>query len=240
MNQKPFSCLTEHDDGCRNERQKMTGIRSQQRVATRERILATARQLFLKTTFEQVGVREIAAEAGVATGTVIAAFGSKGDLLNAIVIEDLQVQLPLMQNAAEKFDGTFERILATCDACFTYQTYQLAIVRASMADAWTRSDEAENRVRVAIKPIISFLMKELERGVSRGEVRIGTNLKLAATMIMETVINSYRIPLYGDPTKNDLAGVIEQRLSLLLKAVCIPKNADQDNIAPLLREGVAA
>jgi AcrR family transcriptional regulator len=224
----------------RTKDREMTGIRSQQRVATRERILATARQLFLKATFEQVGVREIAAEAGVATGTVIAAFGSKGDLLNAIVVEDLQVQLPLMQCAAEKFDGTFERILAICNACFAYHTYQLAIVRASMADAWTRSDEAENRVREAVKPIIAFLVKELERGIARGEVRVGTNLKLASTMILETVLNSYRIPLYGDSTMSDLGAVIEKRLSLLLHAVCIPENFDPANLPPRLLKGVAA
>jgi AcrR family transcriptional regulator len=240
MNQKLFCALASMMTAVGTKDRRMTGIRSQQRIATRERILSTARQLFLKSTFEQVGVREIAAEAGVATGTVIAAFGSKGDLLNAIIIEDLEVQLPLMKSAAERLEATYERILAICNACVAYQAYQLAIVRASMADAWTRSYDAENRVRAAVKPIILFLVKELERGVARGEVRLGTNLKLSATMIMETVINSYRIPLYGDRTMSDLGDVIEERLSLLLKAVCLPKNADQDNLAPLNRQEVAA
>lgn len=240
MNQKHFSSPMSAMKAVTTKDTTMTGIRSQQRVATRERILATARQLFLNATFEQVGVREIAAEAGVATGTVIAAFGSKGDLLNAIVVEDLKIQLPLMLRAAEQHDSTFARIVAICRACVTYQTSQLAIVRASMADAWTRSDEAENRVRAAVKPIHLFLVSQLERGVARGEVLTNTNLKLSAIMIFETVINSYRIPIYADSSKNDLGQIVTERLDLLLQAVCISKNSDQDNTAPTRPKGVAA
>jgi AcrR family transcriptional regulator len=204
----------------------MTGIRSLQRVATRDRILATARQLFLNATFEQVGVREIAAEAGVATGTVIAAFGSKGDLLNAIIVEDLQVQLPLMEAAAARHDQTASRILALCMACVAYQSGQIAIVRASMADAWTRSDEAENRVRAAVKPILAYIIIELQRGIARGEVKGDTNLKLAAQMIFETVVNSYRIPIYGDVDVKNLGLILKERLTLLLRAICTSEVTD--------------
>jgi AcrR family transcriptional regulator len=209
------------------EEMRMTGLRSQQRVATQERILSTARKLFLSAAFDQVGVREIAAEAGVATGTVIAAFGSKGDLLNAIVVEDLRIQLPLMEAAAEQFETTAERINALCAACVAYQAGQIAIVRASMADAWTRSDEAENRVRAAVKPMLSFIVKELERGIRRGEVRFGINLKLSAQMIFETVVNSYRIPIYGDRSMQDLTPILGERLALLLSAICVLENQDQ-------------
>lgn len=218
----------------------MTGIRIQQRVATRERILATARHLFLNSTFEQVGVREIAAEAGVATGTVIAAFGSKGDLLNAIVVEDLEIQLPLMKAAATSRETTFERVTVLVGACVAYQTNQLAIVRASMADAWTRTDEAESRVRAAVKPLISLLIEELKRGVKRGEVRIGTNLKLAAQMIFETVLYSYRIPIYNDDRARDLMPIINDRLKLLFMALGVPADVDQAESTKVSRQSVAA
>jgi AcrR family transcriptional regulator len=206
---------------------KMSGSRSQQRVVTRERILATARQLFLNASFDQVGVRDIAAEAGVATGTVIAAYGSKGDLLNAIMVQDLQRQLPLMKAAAAGFETTFDRMSALCGACVVYQTNQLAIVRACMADAWTRSDAAENRVRDAIKPLIAVLVEELERGVARREISDGANLKLAALMIFETVLYSYRIPLYSDQSRRDLEPIVNERLRFLFAAIGGPAHAQQ-------------
>ena len=219
---------------------KMTGIRAHQRAATRERILITARHLFLNSTFEHVGVREIAAESGVATGTVIAAFGSKGDLLNAIVVEDLQLQLSLIEKAVDGLELAADRINALCMTCVTYQANQIAIVRASMADAWTRTDEAENRVRAATKPIIMFVIKELERGMARGEVRHGTNLKLVAQMLFETVVNSYRIPIYGERTVKDLGPILKERINLLMHAVFVSQISDQDNQADAVRSGVAA
>jgi AcrR family transcriptional regulator len=217
---------------------RMTGKRSQQRVATRERILATARQLFLTATFEQVGVREIAAEAGVATGTVIAAFGSKGDLLNAIVVEDLHIQLPLMQTAVQLHQSTFDRVAALCETCVAYQANQPAIVRASMADAWTRTDEAENRVRAAYKPIFGFLVQELQRGMARGEVREDLDLKLAASMIFETVLCSYRIPIYQETNMRDLGPILHERLALLF--VAFGTQAAQAKQSDSFRQGVAA
>jgi AcrR family transcriptional regulator len=200
----------------------MTGIRIQQRQATQGKILKTARRLFLNANFDQVGVREIAAEAGVATGTVIAAFGSKTDLLNAIVIQDLQAQLPLMQEAATQHTTTFDRVLASCLACISYQAHQIAIVRASVADSWTRTEEAENRVREAFKPLSAFMVHELERGLMRGEVQFGTDLRLASMMIFEILINTYRIPVYSSKAQQrDLGAILTQRLTFLLRSVCV-------------------
>lgn len=200
----------------------MTGIRVQQRHATRSKILKTARRLFLAANFEQVGVREIAAEAGVATGTVIAAFGSKADLLNAIVIQDIEAQLPLMEAASAQYVATYDRVISACLACVSYHIHQIAIVRASMADAWTRTDEAESRVRLAVKPLIEFMVHELECGLLRGEVRFGINLNMAAVMIFETLVNTYRVPLYSAKDEpRDLGSILVKRLTLLLHSVCV-------------------
>lgn len=219
---------------------QMTGVRSLQRVATRERILATARNLFLNSSFEQVGVREIAAEAGVATGTVIAAFGSKGDLLNAIVIEDLVLQLPLIEAAIVDKEATIDRLIAASAVCVSYQANQIAIVRASMADAWTRTEEAETRVRAAVVPILGLIILQLQRGVARGEVYGGTDLRIAAQMIFDTVVNIYRIPIYGDCKVRDLKSILEKRLRLLLRGICLPDANAQDNNADLGHRGQAA
>lgn len=204
----------------------MTNTRLKQRVATRERILSTARYLFREASFEQVGVREIATEAGVATGTVIAAFGSKGDLLNAIVIEDLELQLPLMETSVVPFEATFERLQALCLACLKYQSKQLPIFRATMADAWTRTLSAENRICAAVEPIISFIISELDRGISRGDIRRSTNTRLAAQLIFEVVVNSFRIALYSDRPVSDLSAALAARLAMLLGAFSKPSDAD--------------
>ena len=206
----------------------MTSLRTQQRGVTRDRILSTARHLFRNASFDQVGVREIAAESGVATGTVIAAFGSKGDLLTTIVVEDLQQQLVLMQEAVLLVDTITDRIDALCQACLTYQITQMSIVRASMANSWIHSDETENNIRAAIKPVLAFVVKELERGIARSELRDDVNLKLTAQMVFDTVLNSYRLLIYGDCSAQELGVVLRERIQFLLRSVLAQKSLNQD------------
>jgi AcrR family transcriptional regulator len=195
----------------------MTPIRSQQRVTTQRKILQTARKLFLASSFDSVGVREIAAEAGVATGTVIAAFGSKVDLLHAIVIEDLDEQLVLMKLAAASADRAFDRICKLCKACINHQSGKIAIVRASMADSWLRSDVAENKIRKAIKPMHQVVVDELLRGIERGEIRADLNVKLGANLILESLLNTYRLPLYEDVPHDDLGKMMFARLDIIMR-----------------------
>jgi AcrR family transcriptional regulator len=203
----------------------MTNIRSQQRASTQRTILATARRLFLKGSFEGVGVREIAAEAGVATGTVIAAFGSKVDLLHAIVIEDMTEQLGLMRDAVLTAETAFDRIMNMCVACINYQANRVAVVRASMADSWTRSDESENKIRKATRPMHQLVMSELQRGVARGEIRADLNLKLGGLIILETLVNTYRIPLYDELTTQNIGEALRQRLEIVLRGY-VPVNLE--------------
>jgi AcrR family transcriptional regulator len=67
-----------------------TGARAAQRDATRAAILAAARLAFEAHGFDGANIRDIAAGAGVAAGTVIHHFGDKRDLLHAALYEDLQ------------------------------------------------------------------------------------------------------------------------------------------------------
>jgi AcrR family transcriptional regulator len=195
----------------------MSTIRAQQRASTQRNILLTARRLFLASSFEAVGVREIAAEAGVATGTVIAAFGSKVDLLHAIVIEDMNEQLTLMKAAIVPTETSFERIANICLACVVYQSNRIATVRAAMADAWTRTDEAENKIRKATKPLYQMVVDEVVRGISRGEIRGDLDVRLASLLILEILINTYRLPMYEDAKPEDLGRLLHARLDILLR-----------------------
>lgn len=217
----------------------MPTMRSQQRASTQRNILMTARRLFLAASFEAVGVREIATEAGVATGTVIAAFGSKVDLLHAIVIEDMNEQLDLMKAALVPTDTSFERIAKICMACIVFQSSRIATVRAAMADAWTRSDAAENKIRKATKPLHQMVADELRRGMSRKEIRGDLDVKLAALLILEILINTYRVPLYDDATREDLGRLLRARLDILMRGYATPEQSLDLQIIDLLDERAA-
>lgn len=68
-------------------------IRATQKAETRDRILASAKNLFEAEGFEATNIRRIADAAGVATGTVLFHFTDKADLLHTALFEDLEAVL---------------------------------------------------------------------------------------------------------------------------------------------------
>jgi AcrR family transcriptional regulator len=197
----------------------MAGLREIQKSATRARVLKAARALFQERVFDEVGVREIAVEAGVATGTVIGAFGSKGELLNAIVIEDCLAQVPEMQAQAAQNDDTRAALMAIVKVPFDYHMAQLPILRATMADSWMRSAAAEKKVRRAVAPLFVILGEVLERGVARGEIAAGTDLRVLAELICESLLNAYRDTVFSEVPPDALWKRVETRLTLLAPGV---------------------
>ena len=93
----------------------MAHQRQQQKLRTRDRILAAARKLFASPGYEQTTVRMIAKEASVAPGSVYTTYRSKEDVLLEIVQErydemarHLAVRLgPLSCPAREKLKRAF-------------------------------------------------------------------------------------------------------------------------------------
>jgi AcrR family transcriptional regulator len=63
--------------------------RARNATATRSAILTAARARFARDSYERVGVREIAADAGVNAALVIRYFGSKEQLFAAAIAQDL-------------------------------------------------------------------------------------------------------------------------------------------------------
>lgn len=71
----------------------MSRPRAAQREDTRQRLLQAAKARFEAEGFEGAHLRAIAADAGVALGTVFVHFTDKRDLLHAALFEDLELAL---------------------------------------------------------------------------------------------------------------------------------------------------
>lgn len=66
------------------------GARAEQKVQTRAALLEAARALFVERGFERTTIRDVAARAGVATGTVFVHLPSKAALLAATLDDQLE------------------------------------------------------------------------------------------------------------------------------------------------------
>jgi AcrR family transcriptional regulator len=131
---------------------------------TREKIVASAKQLFAERGYEGATIRDIAKAAGMSTGAVFASFTDKSDLFTEIA-EAEQTQLyAAMRAAAEGLQGR-AAILAMLDAAADRQLASAALFQAIMSALWTPAlaDRMRRRLdrRAAASLILSAVQQEL-------------------------------------------------------------------------------
>ena len=86
----------------------MAGVRMARKQATRDRVLAAARDLFDEVGFEGSTIRMIADRAGVAVGSVFTTFNSKAEVLSQVMLDrldglyaELDAVLPHLRGACQ-------------------------------------------------------------------------------------------------------------------------------------------
>jgi AcrR family transcriptional regulator len=205
----------------------MTGIRARQKQATRVRILESARAQLLHRTFEDVGVREIAEGAGVAAGTVIASFGSKADVLEALMIEDYAIQYQQAIEASQGLETVSTRLLAMLAVGITYYADQPGLLKASLTATWGNAREASQRIFQSMRPIYATIAAELDAGKARGEVRADVDVKTGAHMVFECLVATHAVSIHGTGDTATMHRVLERRLGLLLRGmISSPQHRD--------------
>jgi AcrR family transcriptional regulator len=110
--------------------------------ATRDRILDTAREAFLSRWYDEVTIRGVARDAGVALQTVRNHFASKDDLLHG-VLDRLDVEIRSVRFAVEP--GDVDSAIAT------------------LVDDYERNGDANLRM-LAVEPRVPAVQPFMERG----------------------------------------------------------------------------
>jgi len=79
---------------------------------TKDRLIETARELFLREGVPQTGINKVIAKADVARMTLYNNFASKADLVLAVFEREAALRRVAIQATQEDLDGPFERVLA--------------------------------------------------------------------------------------------------------------------------------
>lgn len=119
------------------KRRYVSGLRSRKADATRARILAAAKSLFMRRGIDAVTIAEIAKKAAVAVPTVYALFKSKEGILRAMMRAALFG--PRFQKARAALDGVTDpvRLIAlsahVARAIYESESAELGLIRGSSA-----------------------------------------------------------------------------------------------------------
>ncbi len=199
--------------------------RSRERLEERERIiLEAATELFASAGFHATSTRKIAAAAGVSEGTVFHYFGSKNELMLAIL--DRFYNHTLNPRAAEILDtimGTEDRLRELA----LHHVFSLTRNNALMmrllqvyvgVDLEFIGQNQESPLRLLNRAYVGHLDRILREGAERGELRPDMELRPLRDVFFGTLEYGLRTHVYRHGTEG-LEGYVDQLLNPLLQGL---------------------
>jgi AcrR family transcriptional regulator len=151
------------------------------RLATRERIVAAALENVARGGYASAGVQAVAAEAGVAVGTVYRHFPSKGDLFAEVFRRASQRELDVVVQVTERGLTPSERIGDAVEAFCRRALAGPVLAYALIAEPVDPAVESERlRFRIGYRDAFA---RVLEDGVRDGELRPHDSRTVAAALV---------------------------------------------------------
>ena len=152
------------------------------RLATRERIVAAALEQVARGGYASAGIQAVAAEAGVAVGTVYRHFPSKGDLFAEVFRRASQRELDVVVEVTEPGrPPAAERVAAAVEAFCRRALAGPVLAYALIAEPVDPAVESERlRFRIGYRDAFA---RVLEDGVRDGELRAHDSRTVAAALV---------------------------------------------------------
>lgn len=150
--------------------------RQEQREDTRRRILDVARASFEARGFEATALRDVAAEAGVAAGTIFVHFTDKHDLLAAALYDDLAAAVTRAATVADDdLAGWLDGVTAEVLAAYTARP---ALSRVLLREAWLAEPPWRERFAAVIAGLADAVVVRIATEKAVGRVRADADARV--------------------------------------------------------------
>lgn len=156
--------------------------RERKKRMRRAELMVIARRSFAELGFDRTSMESIAAEADIAVGTLYNYFPTKGDLLFAILSEDIA---PIVGRARPTIEVTGEAaLLALIRECFEwFDRYDRGLLRRFTADALTTDATGREGYFLFDDMLVARVTEIVAEMEERGALREGVDRIVAAQVI---------------------------------------------------------
>lgn len=197
------------------EGQPRLNRRQAAKVRTRQKVLDAARALFAERGYDAATIRDIAKGAGMSTGAVFANFQDKAELFEAVFAEEMEGLLADIRGAATE-GRVLDRLANGLTAGYHRSLDHLPLMQAMVARSWFQPEDADQRSRAFVRPLVEAVAEVLQAGVREGELRQDVDVALVARMIWDVFISNYRFAAYDNWGIEELTPHIRKQLDLIL------------------------
>jgi AcrR family transcriptional regulator len=190
--------------------------RRSQKEATRQRVLAAARELFDTHGYQGTTIREIARKAQVSVGSVFTTFASKGEILSEVMAARLDPLYAEIDRVMPHVRGSTADRLRTMFAIhfeFEAQHVRLFLSHIAAAYDWTLSEAARPYGRT---PRLQAVIRDtLRKGQAEGDVRIDVDLQEVVDLLMSAYAWTYRLVVTSEADTTALIKVMDRQIGLI-------------------------
>ena len=190
--------------------------RRSQKEATRQRVLAAARELFDTHGYQGTTIREIARHAGVSVGSVFTTFASKGEILSEVMQARLSPLYAELDRVMPHLRGsTADRLRTMFAIHFDFEARHVRLFLSHIAAAydWTLPPTARPYGRT---PRLQEIIGEcLHKGVVEGDVRSDADLQEIINLLMSAYAWTYRLVVTEGADAKRMTAVMDRQIGLV-------------------------
>jgi TetR/AcrR family transcriptional regulator len=159
--------------------------------ATKQKLFGAALRLVGERGAAGVTVDEIAAEAGVAKGTVYYNFGSKDGLVDALLRHGVELLAGRLRGA-EEVEDTFQALEALVDGALDFFAEYPAFAQLLVSEMWRTPGQWHGTLSLLRDDIVAIVKQVVQRRADAGalppEVQVGTaSAALFGTLLVVTL-----------------------------------------------------
>lgn len=194
----------------RSARRAGPGLRrKEQKATTRAQLLDCARAMFARRGFQATTIRAIAAEAGVAAGTVLAHFPDKSSLLVAAMLDDLDTAQRQAFSTLPRRAKVDRQLLHLAGVFYRYYARNPDLSRTLLKEMWFVPGDWGRALSAGAAQFTEQVAGLLAAAQRRGELRPDADCAVAGTAFFSL----YLTVLLGGLSFGDLEA--EQAVALL-------------------------
>lgn len=198
--------------------------RQSQKEATRQRVLAAARELFDTHGYQGTTIREIAKQAQVSVGSVFTTFASKGEILSEVMQARLDPLYAEIDRVMPHVRGsTADRLRTMFAVHFEFEAQHVRLFLSHIAAAydWTLPEAARPYGRTPrLQTIIADVLR---KGQADGDVRLDIDLQEVVDLLLSAYAWTYRLVVTSEADCKALIKVMDRQIGLIAEGLA-PKN----------------
>lgn len=190
--------------------------RRTRKEATRNRVIAAARELFDTQGYQGTTIREIALQANVSVGSVFTTFASKGEILSQVMQDRLDGLYAELDRVMPHLRGdTVERLRTMFAIHFAFEVKHTRLFLAHIASTYDWTLPATAMPMGKNQRLQCIIGECLEKGVVAGDIDPTVEFQEIIDLLMAAYAWIYRLAAWNDADATAMTAVMDRQISLI-------------------------